>query len=239
MEDNPFANDFEGSERFPEIDEHNIIHEFDRMEELERLKRKRDELLEKNSRLQKTDTSPITANWPSFYPLLKYDLENDIPKSARSSVSFSFKALLCFAIRTITNIFSVIFVSGVKDYPKGRALIFAILTGLGGIYVMYRFSFQWLYVSCMKHDIPISYSFAQFLIIIYQIYLTIGFPSSGSVGLATLLDVLAMSHSWFSILIGVINTAIIALVVVFSIISIGAAQKYQKVSGVEAQTNSP
>jgi len=99
------------------------------------------------------------------------------------------------------------------------------------MYVVYNLSFQKLYTCCKKSDIPFSWVMTQFFAVGWMVYLTIGFPNSGSVGLATLLDLLAKSRRKFGMLIAFINTLLIGIATLFEFVTLYRAQEYQKVSG--------
>jgi hypothetical protein len=97
-----------------------------------------------------------------------------------------------------------------------------------------------LYASCKKRDIPFSWVVTQFLIIAWCVYLSIGFPNSGCVGLATFLDLIAMSPSGFSVFMAFLNTLLIVGATILQTMALYRAQQYQKVSGSDdtASTNS-
>jgi hypothetical protein len=65
------------------------------------------------------------------------------------------------------------------------------------------------------------------------VYLSIGFPDSGCVGLATFLDLLAKSKSTFSMVVAAVNTALIVAAAFLEFVTLYRAQAYQKVSGQE------
>jgi hypothetical protein len=69
------------------------------------------------------------------------------------------------------------------------------------------------------------------MVVGWSVYLTIGFPDSGCVGLATFLDLLAKSKFKFSMLVAFLNTIFIASAAFFQFLTLYKAQAYQKVSG--------
>jgi hypothetical protein len=122
-----------------------------------------------------------------------------------------------------------------KNYQKVKSLIFSIIQGIAASYLGINFSYNFLYTSCKKHDIPFKWIIYQFLMIAWCVYISLGFPSSGSVGIATLLDIIATTSKPFYIFTALINTILCCATAIFAFFTLSAAQKYQKVSGQEDQ----
>ena len=137
----------------------------------------------------------------------------------------------------IFNIFAVLSVSGLPTYPKVRCFIFAIIQGFATVYVLINYSYEKLYISCKKHDIPFSWTTIEFMIIAWLVYLAIGFPSSGNVGLATFLDLVAKSNSGFAVFMAFINMGLICGAAATQFLCLMKAQAYQKVSGNDDTDN--
>ena len=185
-------------------------------------------------------------NFPPFYPVIVFNLDSDIPQAARQCVTFCLYGLCLISIAAVFNILAVLSVSGLPTYPKIRCFIFAIIQGFATVYVVLHYSYEKLYSSCKKHDISFTWTIYQFLIIAWMGYLSLGFPTSGSVGLATFLDLIAKSNSGFSIFIAFLNMIVTGAATGVEILAMMKAQAYQKVSGhddtdklLNASNNSP
>lgn len=204
---------------------------------LAELRRKEEELLEKKRKLEQTKGEIVLdVNWPPFYPIIRYAPETEIPASAKKCVQFSLYGLASLFVSVCYNVIAVICVKGLPRYPKSRCLIFAIIQGYAAMYFAYNFSFSKLYNSCRKKEVPFSWTIYHFILVAWLVYLTIGFPTSGSVGIATLLDIIAIGKSPFSALVAAINTAIVGISLACQFFTLMGAQAYQRVSGVEDQT---
>lgn len=207
--------------------------------ELAYLRQRKEELLRRKEDAERTIGEALTGeNWPSFFPLLRYAPEQDLPPSAHSSAKRSLIAFLAACGSSLLNFIAVLCVSGLKDYPKAKNIVYSLLQGAGGVYLVYTFTYKKLYIACVAHDIPVSWSFINFALMAWFIYLFVGLPASGSVGLATTLD-LAAAKKWFAFTMGILNTAGIGVVIFFVFVTLAAAQQYQKVSGIEQATIVP
>jgi hypothetical protein len=71
----------------------------------------------------------------------------------------------------------------------------------------------------------------QFAVVGWTVYLTIGFPDSGCVGLATFLDLLAKSRFKFSMFVAFVNTILVGGAALLQFVTLYKAQAYEKVSG--------
>ena len=116
---------------------------------------------------------------------------------------------------------------------KIRNFIFGCIQGFAALYFAYNLSYNLLYTSCKKRDIPFKWTIFQFLLVAWCLYLTLGFPTSGSVGIATLLDLIANGAPFISSFFAFINTGLCAASSVFAILTLSTSQAYQKVSGNE------
>ena len=112
------------------------------------------------------------------------------------------------------------------------SLIYAFLNG----YLTISICFSKLYNACRKRDIPFSFLLFQFALIGFLLYQFVGFPNSGSIGLATFLDLIAKSTSGWSKFIAFLNTCAVMSSVIIQVIVLQQSQKYQKVSGVDDTT---
>lgn len=236
MSDNPFHGDFD-DEPVPEQAQPVLSPSSkSNLSRLEQLKARERELLQRQKELSEQREEIIRSpNFPNFYPVIYLNMEADIPASAREAVKYSLWGLMGVTVSVIFNVIAVLSVSGLSSYPKVRCFIFAIIQGVALVYCALHYSYEKLYDACKRHDIPFSFTIYQLLLTVACIYLTIGFPTSGSVGLATFLDLAAKSPSFLSILIALINTVLIGGATGCEILALMRAQAYQKVSGVEAQ----
>ncbi|KAK8892206.1 hypothetical protein M9Y10_029429 [Tritrichomonas musculus] len=240
MSDNPFQE--EGDPEMPQLD--NIQQKSasatsssqspSKLSKLEQLRAREAELLRRQQQIQglRLEISP-DANFPPFYPLVVYNLDNDIPPSAQLCVKYNLYSFLLMTCAAVFNVLAVLCVSGLPTYPKVRCFIFALIQGFATFYVLLHYSYEKLYASCKKRDIPFSWTITSFLIVSWMIYLSIGFPTSGSVGLATFLDLVAKSNNGFSVFIAFINMLLTGGATGFQFLSLMKAQAYQKVSGTE------
>lgn len=204
----------------------------DKMSKLEQLKAREAELLRRQSEIKNQTAEALLApNWPSQYPIIRYDLENDLTPSARPTVKFAFYGLLSVVGACIFNILAILSVTGLKDYSKPSALIFGIIQGIATLYVVINFSYTGIYEACKKKDVSFKWIIIQFCFIAWCGYRTIGFPSSGSVGIAVLLDLLANDSNGFSRFIALLNSVISGAALYFELKTLMEAQKYQKISG--------
>lgn len=232
MSDNPFQADVSDSD--PSFDEPVKKAEYSasKQSKLERLKAREAELLKRQSELDNLRSEVLpTPNFPSFYPVVIFNLDRDIPQSAHAAVSKSLYGLIIATVMSVFNIFAILSVTGLSNYKRVKALPFGVIQGFATVYLLMTQSYNKLYTGCRKKDIPFSWTIIQFALIAWSIYLTIGFPTSGSVGLATLLDLIAKSKNGFSIFMGFVNTALCGANTYFQFTTLYSAQAYQKVSG--------
>lgn len=203
----------------------------DKKARLEVLKAREAELLQKQRQLE-ASTSVYTnpPNWPKLFPLIHYDPENDLPKGSRHTIQLAIYLMISYNIFVIFNLFAIISIR-MKDYKKLSNFTFACIEGVAGAYVNLNYIYAVLYPACQRRDIPFKWTIYMFCFIGWLGYLAIGFPTSGSVGLATFLDVLSKSSSGFSKFIAFINSCLAVCSVVLGFLVLSAAQAYQKVSG--------
>lgn len=199
---------------------------------LEQLRRREQELLRELQRLNDSRVGFLSSpNYPAVFPLVIYDPDRDIPERARSCVKNSLYGLAAVVVSALFNIVAVLCVWGLPTYHHVRCLIFAMIQGFGTAYVVFNYSYTKLYNSCRQRDVPFSWVVWQFAILAWCIYLTVGFPDSGCVGLATFLDLIAKSPYKFSMLMALLNTFLIGAATYFQFVTLYQAQAYQKVSG--------
>ena len=163
--------------------------------------------------------------------MVRYNLENDLPPSSWHTVKYSVNGLLAVSVACFINVFSVLSVSGLSNYNKPSALIFSIIQGFATSYVCINFSYNGIYDACKKRDVPFKWIIIQFCFIGWCAYRLVGFPSSGSVGFAVLLDMLANDSGTFGRLMAFVNSVLSGLALYFEVKTLMEAQKYQKVSG--------
>ena len=206
----------------------------DKRAKLEALRQREAELLEKKKKIEQA-TSEMTPqpNFPSFFPLIRYNPEEDLPPASHKCVSSAMKMLAFLTAASCFNIIAILFVSGLRNYQKIRCFIFGCIQGFAAVYLALNFSYNLLYMSCRKRDIPFKWTIYQFLLVAWCIYITLGFPTSGSVGIATMLDIIANSAPFYSTLFAIINTGLAGAATAFSMFTLSKAQAYQKVSGQE------
>jgi hypothetical protein len=199
---------------------------------LEQLRIREAELLSRQQLLRDSRSEIIAVpNYPAIWPVIVFDPVRDLGAKSHSVARLSLYGLIAVCCSTAYNMLAVLSVWKLPGYNHLRSFIFAGLQGFGTAYVCYNYSFLKLYASCRKKDIPFSWIITQFLIIAWCVYLSIGFPTSGCVGLATFLDLIAKSPSGFSIFVAFINTALIISATVLQTLTLYRAQQYQKVSG--------
>jgi hypothetical protein len=190
------------------------------------------ELLERQQRLNDAHVEILhVPNYPHFYPLIIFDLQRDIPPRAHSALTSATYGLAALGCSVSFNILAILCVRGLPLFHHVRSLIFGLIQGFGTVYVVFNYSFVRLYTACAKHDIPFSWVVVQFAIVGWAVYLSFGFPNSGSVGLATFLDLLAKSPSALSHFMAAINTGLILTAAFFEFVTLYRAQAYRKVSG--------
>jgi hypothetical protein len=201
---------------------------------LEALRAREAELRDRQIRLQSDRAEIIPSpNFPSFAPVIIFDLDRDIPKRAHSCLTVSLYGLGVLIASVDLNILSILSVRGLYGFHRIRSIVFGLIQGFGTSYVVFNYSFSRLYTYCRRRDIPFSWIVTQFAVVGWLAYLAIGFPDSGCVGLATFLDLLAKSKSTFSMVVAGINTLLVVAAVYFQFLTLYKAQAYQKVSGAD------
>jgi hypothetical protein len=204
------------------------------LSKLEQLRARESELLRRQQELQVARDEIIASpNYPSFFPVFVFNLARDISPRAHSCLQHALYGLCAIIVSAIFNIITVMCVWGLPTFHHVRSMIFALIQGFGTGYLVFNYSFLRLYDSCKRKDIPFSWILIQFAVVGWTVYLTIGFPDSGCVGLATFLDLLAKSRFKFSMLMAFLNTVFVASAAFFEFVALYKAQTYQKVSGQE------
>ncbi|EAY14549.1 hypothetical protein TVAG_388820 [Trichomonas vaginalis G3] len=213
----------------------------DLKERYEALKKREESIKKRRQDLTNQAEQGPQQNWPSFFPILRYSPEIDLPQAARRCVKLCFIGLIIFTIHTFWNIVAVLSVKGISDYKLTKNIVMGILQGVAGFYVFLKFGYQSLYVCCAKHDIQIRWTVIQIAIIGWSIYLLIGFPDSGCVGIAVFLDLIAKSTSVWAKIAAFVNTALLGSNLFCQFATFLQSQQYQKVSGKEdnAQLTNP
>lgn len=202
------------------------------MSKLQQLRAREAELLRRQQLLNESRAEIITMpNWPPFYPLIIYDPDRDLPKRSHECVKSALYGLIAVVASVLFNCLAVLCVWGLPGYHHVRCFIFAIIQGFGTFYVVFNYSFTKLYYACRAKDVPFSWVVTQFCLFGWLVYLTIGFPDSGCVGLATFLDLVAKSDHTFSMLMAFLNTGLVGAAAYFQMMALYQTQAYQKVSG--------
>ena len=203
-----------------------------KLSKLEQLKAREAELLKRQSEIKsQVAEATLQPNWPPQYPIIRYDIANDLTPSARKTVQYSFYGLILVIVGAVLNTLTILSVTGLKDYSKTTAFIFSIIQGFASAYVGINFSYNGIYNAAKRRDISFRWIITQFCFIGWCVYKLIGFPSSGSVGIAVLLDLLANDSSGFSKFMAFINTAVSGASAFCQFKTLVEAQKYQKISG--------
>lgn len=210
-------------------------------EKLARLKARADSLRRRlaDAQQQQAEIQNVAQNqpnWPPYIPFLYIDIEHDIPRAAQKCIKFAkIGIILCFC-HVFINFLASCSISGLSTYSHATGIVFSIIYAFLNLYLTLSLCFNKLYTSCCKHDIPFSFIMYQFILIGFLLYQFVGFPNSGSVGLATFLDLVAKSKSGWSKFISFLNSVVILSCAIIQVIILQQSQKYQKVSGVDDTT---
>ena len=203
-------------------------------EKLARLKKREEDLLKRQEDLQQARNAVShPPNWPRFVPFLYVNIEEDIPSAARGFVKVALVGVVLSFIQVIINLIACISVRGLPKYSIPRTVVFSLIFGILNLYLTVSINFKKLYKACKHHDIPFTYTLLQFVLILFLLYLFVGFPNSGSAGLATFLDLVAKSDSVWAKIIAFINTLALLSCIILQFYILQQSQKYQKISGVE------
>lgn len=210
-------------------------------EKLARLKARADSLRRRLADAQQQQAeiqnSPQNQpNWPPYVPFLYIDIEHDIPRAAQKCVQYAKNGIILSLSHVFINFIASCSISGLPSYSHATGIVFSIIYCFLNLYLTISLCFNKLYASCCKHDIPFSFILYQFILIGFLLYQFVGFPNSGSVGLATFLDLIAKSKSGWSKFISFVNSMIILACAIIQVIVLQQSQKYQKVSGVDDTT---
>ena len=200
-------------------------------EKYRRLKLREQELIQRQQELRASqDTTKL--NWPPCFPFLLHLDYTEIPQAAKRCIEAAVAGVCIVLVQSLLNIFASGFVTGLKNYSRVKSVIFAIIFGLLSSYITVSVCWTKLYSGCVKHDVPFSFIVWQFVLIGWTIYLAVGFPNSGSVGVATFIDLIAKSTSVLAKVFAGFNMVALFAMLATQIVVLQQAQKYQKVSGV-------
>lgn len=198
-----------------------------------RLKAREAELLRRQQEIRDVEGAVAhKPNWPPYVPFLYVDVDADIPQSAKQAVKIALIGILLVIGQSVINVLASSTITGLANYSRAKSVIFSVIFALVTIYLTVSLCWEKLYNGCKAHDLPFSFIVWQFILIAWTGYLAVGFPSSGSVGIATFIDLVAKSDSGWSKMIATINTLLLLGSITVHIIVLQQAQKYQKVSGV-------
>jgi hypothetical protein len=198
--------------------------------------RSREASLLRRQRQQQLRESPAdalrTPNWPPHVSFLYVNLEGDIPHSVRPCINTALVGVILAVVQSALDVLACCSISGLKTHGYVKSIIFSVIFALITGYLTISVCFDKLYTACKVHDVPFSYVVCQFALIGWIGYLTAGFPNTGSVGFATLLDLIAQSNSVWSMIIASLNTVALLASFATQVLVMRGAQQYQKVSGV-------
>lgn len=198
-----------------------------------RLKAREAELLRRQQEIREVEgVVAHQPNWPPYIPFLYVDIETDIPQAAQQAVKIALIGVALVISQSIINILASSTITGLANYSRAKSVIFSVIFALVTVYVTVSLCWEKLYNGCRARDLPFSFIVWQFVLIAWTGYLAVGFPSSGSVGIATFIDLIAKSESGWSKTIATFNTLMLIGSIAIHIIVLQQAQKYQKVSGV-------
>lgn len=195
------------------------------------LRRRQEELQEQRTTASGGENKP---NWPKYVSVYYINLQGDIPAAAQNAIKAGMLAVILVLAQSFLNFLSACTIS-LETYSKARGIVLSIVLGIVSNYFYSSVDFPRLYKSCKKHDIPFSWTLIQIGAIAWFLYLLVGFPTSGSVGFATFLDLVSQSDSVWSKFIAFVNTMLLLVIVVVQFFILQQSQKYQKVSGVADQ----
>ena len=205
-------------------------------EKYARLKARESEILSRIERnkqaLDNADGFSNKPNWPKYIPILHILLEEEIPPAAHRCIKVAKVGIILCAAQIITNFIASCSISGLASYKYATGIVFSIIYGFLNGYLTVSVNFTKLYTACRNRDIPFSFLLFQFALIGFLVYQVVGFPSSGSVGMATFLDLIAQSKSVWSKLIAFVNTMLTLACAITQFVVLQQSQKYQKVSGI-------
>lgn len=245
MSDNPFQDDLEFND-VPDFDKSthsttksktemtlkDISSITDKNLKYQQLKAREAELLDRKRMLENSiNETKLVNNWPHFYPLLRFEPLIDLPRGSVKCVESSLYNLVGVTVSSMFNFLSVLCMISLPDYDILKCLIYSLLQGYAFFYFVYNYGYLTLYSACRKHDIPFRFILYQIFICCVCTYFLLGFPDSGCVGIATMLDSFAKLDSFFPKMIAFMNTSLLAVNLYFSIRTLYASQEYQKVSG--------
>lgn len=234
--DNPFSSQVQPITNFEQT-----IPAETKEERLAKLRARANQLRQRMSNAQEMqseqqNSNPGQPNWPKYVPFLHIDLNNEIPRAAHNCIKFAkIGIILCF-VQNFFNFIASCSISGLPSYSYAYGIVFSLIYAFLNGYLTISICFSKLYNACRKRDIPFSFLLFQFALIGFLLYQFVGFPNSGSIGLATFLDLVAKSKSGWSKFIAFLNTCAVLSSVVIQVIVLQQSQKYQKVSGVDDTT---
>lgn len=205
-------------------------------ERLEQLKRREESLKRRRQELNNNTDQSAAQNWPSFFPILRYKPETDLPVAARKCVKMCLVGLCVYTAHAIWNIIAILSITDLPKYNFTKNVVMGILQGVAAFYIFLKFGYSKLYVSCAKHDIQLSWTVIQIAIVGWSIYLTVGFIESGCAGVSIFLDLITKSKNTWSKIAAFVNVALLCTNLFCQFSTFIQSQQYQKVSGKEDTT---
>ena len=204
------------------------VEKYARLQQLER------DLHERQTALDE-EANALTRfpNWPRYFPVVYADLVNEIPDAARGCVRMSMYGVLFTLLGALVNLISVCAAHGLSNHSIFTSVIFALVQGFGVVYFSRELSYARLYNGCRNRDVPNSWNGTQLVLILWLVYLFLGFPDSGSAGLATFINLVSKTKNTLGKISAFITTALYICSIVFSIRTMKLARTYQQVSGME------
>ncbi|EGF77128.1 hypothetical protein BATDEDRAFT_91951 [Batrachochytrium dendrobatidis JAM81] len=135
-------------------------------------------------------------NWPSFYPLIRHNIDVDIPEEHQSTIRMIYKYWMAVVgLLTINMIVMLIILfshPSNMDYLPGDfgvALVYLVFISAASFITWYLP----IYMAYMKNSSLYSYIFLVFngFHILFACYMAVGIPRSGACGMITVLAVFA------------------------------------------------
>jgi hypothetical protein len=188
-------------------------------------------LLHRQQQLQQSSTHS-SPNWPPYISFLYVDFDSDIPQPGHSCIKTALFGIIIVLVQSLINIVASCSVTGLSTRSFVKSIIFAVIFALITCYLTIAVCFDKLYNGCKTQNITFSFVTFQFVLIGWLVYLITGFPSSGSVGFATFIDMVAKTTSIWPQLIALLNTFALLISLSIQIAVMRKAQLFHKVSGV-------
>ena len=152
-------------------------------------------------RIQNATVAQLPPNWPAFYPVIHFDLE-EVSSLLRPYAKDAMICWVIFAIAMFLNWFGCLFLLGVNESEissPGSKITLSTLYLLILTPLLMEFNFLSVYralkdeassLTYIKIFLSLGFTFC------FELVLSLGFDSSGSVGLITMINLFIIKH-WF------------------------------------------